>query len=188
MLYATASQTVGPYLHIGLNWLNTQQLAPEGVRGERISIEGRLLDADRAPVPDGMIEIWQANSFGRYAHPEDTRDLPLEPGFTGFGRAATDAAGSFRFDTIKPGRVPGPGGVPQAPHIVVSVFARGILKRMVTRLYFPGEASNDDDPVLALVPSGRRATLIAQPVTGRAGVVRFDILLQGPGETVFFEL
>ena len=191
MLYATAWQTVGPFLHIGLDGLNADTIAVAGIAGERLTIEGQLVDGEGAPVPDGLIELWQANSHGRYAHPEDNRDLPLEPNFTGFARMPTDADGRFRFFTIKPGRVPDTSGVPQAPHILVSVFARGILRRMVTRIYFPDEPANADDPALARVPAERRSTLIAAP-TANNGVLRFNIVLQGnhlgQGETVFFEI
>ncbi len=184
----TPSQTVGPYLHIGLDWLNTTELAAPGVSGERIVIQGRLLDADRAPIPDGMIEIWQANSHGRYAHPEDTRSLPLDEGFIGFGRTPTDANGGFRFSTIKPGSVPAADGQPQAPHLMVSVFARGLLKQLVTRIYLP-EDDHAADPVLLLVPAQRRGSLIAHAVDGQPGVFEWNILLGGDAnETVFFDL
>ena len=182
----TPSQTVGPYLHIGLDWLITTELAAADVAGERIVIQGRLLDAEGAPVPDGMIEIWQANSHGRYAHPEDQRDLPLEKNFHGFGRTPTDANGGFRFSTIKPGSVPAANGQMQAPHIMVSVFARGLLKQLVTRIYFSGD-DHANDPVMAQVPASRRASLIAQP--GNQGVLEWNIVLGGgEHETVFFDL
>lgn len=191
-LYMTASQTVGPYLHIGLDPLNTDNLAAEGVAGERVVIQGRVYDGDGKPVTDGVIEVWQANSHGKYAHPEDKRDLPLEPGFRGFGRIPTDAEGRFRFTTIKPGRVPGPGSSLQAPHIVVSFFTRGVVKRLATRIYFPDEASNADDPVLSKVPTERRETLVARTIPGRSGVLEWNILIQGDwhgqGETVFFDV
>lgn len=184
----TPSQTVGPYLHIGLDWLNTTELAGPGVSGERIVIQGRLLDAEGAPVPDGLIEIWQANAHGRYAHPADQRDLPLEKGFSGFGRTPTDAEGGFRFSTIKPGAVPSATGQPQAPHIMVSVFARGLLRQLVTRMYFPGD-EQASDPVLASVPANRRSSLLAQPVAGQQGVLEWNIILGGgEHETVFFDL
>ncbi|MDK3021104.1 protocatechuate 3,4-dioxygenase subunit alpha [Cupriavidus taiwanensis] len=189
MLYATASQTVGPYLHIGLSGLNCADLtadAPE-LAGQRIVIEGRVTDGLGAPVPDGMVEIWQANPAGRYRHPEDTRELPLVPGFTGFGRVPTAEDGSFRFVTVKPGAVPGEDGKPQAPHIVVSVFMRGLLRHVATRMYFPDEAAaNAADGVLARVPADRRGTLIAAAQAN--GTLRWDVVLQGPGETVFFDI
>ena len=184
-LYATGNQTVGPYLHIGLTWLNASNIAGKGIAGERVSVQGRLLDGDGNPVNDGLIEIWQANSHGKYAHPEDAQKKPLEKGFRGFGRVPTDAKGGFRFTTIKPGRVPGPGGKPQAPHLVVSVFMRGLLKHLATRMYFPDEPANREDPLLKLVPSERRATLVARR-KGR-GLLEWNILLQGKGETVFFD-
>lgn len=187
-LSATASQTVGPYFHIGLEWLTVDKLAGPGVSGERVTIEGRVLDGEGKPVTDAMIEIWQANAHGKYVHPEDKRDTPLEPGFKGFGRVSTDGNGAFRLTTIKPGRVPGPGGRLQAPHVVVSVFMRGLLKHLVTRIYFPGEPSNADDPILDLVERTRRSTLIAKEVAGRDGVLEWNVVLQGEGETVFFDV
>lgn len=184
---ATTSQTVGPFFSIGLDRLRINNLACPGVSGERLTIEGRVLDGDGQPVPDAMIEIWQANAHGKYAHPEDTQAKPLEPGFSGYGRVPTDDLGLFRFTTIKPGCVPGPGGKLQAPHLVLSVFMRGLLKRLVTRIYFPGEAANDSDLVLGLVEPARRPTLIAKKVRGQGAALQWDIVLQGSEETVFFD-
>jgi protocatechuate 3,4-dioxygenase alpha subunit len=184
-LRTTASQTVGPYLHIGLTWLVTDNLVGEGVTGEHITIEGRVVDGDGKPVDDALVEIWQANAHGRYDHPDDTRDVPLELGFKGFGRVATDAAGRFRFATIKPGQVPAPEGGVQAPHINVTIFMRGMLKQLRTRIYFPNEAANASDPVLSRVPAARRETLIARPVGD--GALEWNVDLQGPDETVFFD-
>jgi protocatechuate 3,4-dioxygenase alpha subunit len=186
-LQTTASQTVGPYLHIGLTWLVTDNLVGPGVTGERISIEGRVLDGDGKPVVDALVEIWQANAHGKYAHPDDPQDKPLEPGFKGFGRVPTDDKGSFRFTTIKPGRVVAPGGGMQAPHVSVTIFMRGLLKHLNTRIYFPGDAANADDAVLGSVPQTRRETLIAKPVAGRSGALEWNIIVQGDAETVFFE-
>ncbi len=186
-LHATGNQTVGPFLHIGLAWLNTDRIAAPGVQGERVSIQGRLLDGDGIAVGDGMIEVWQANAQGKYAHPEDTQKKSLEPGFKGFGRMPTNSKGAFRFSTIKPGSVPGPGGALQAPHLVVAVFLRGSLKHLATRIYFPGEPANAKDPLLALVPPARRATLIARKLPRRKGVLEWNVILQGRGETVFFD-
>lgn len=185
----TPSQTVGPYLHIGLDWLNTTELAGPGVSGERIVITGRVLDADGQPVPDGVIEIWQANAHGKYAHPDDARALPTENGFTGFGRCPTDADGRFRFATIKPGSVPDANGQPQAPHIMVNVFARGLLKQLSTRIYFLGD-NHASDFVLQQVPAERRATLVARPSASDVTVFTWDIVLGGGGdnETVFFDI
>jgi protocatechuate 3,4-dioxygenase alpha subunit len=176
-LHATTSQTVGPYLHIGLTWLITEKLAPAGVPGERISIEGRVLDGDGKPVNDALVEIWQADSRGNYGGKR----------FRGFGRSATDGNGVFRFQTIKPGRVPDPGGTMQAPHIGVNVFMRGQLKQLVSRIYFPGDPANGKDPVLALVPAERRKTLIATKAPGKSGALRWNVILQGRDETVFFD-
>jgi protocatechuate 3,4-dioxygenase alpha subunit len=137
-----------------------------------------------------MIEIWQANSHGRYNHPDDRRNLPLDAGFDGFGRASTDRAGCARFGTVKPGRVPCPhgGGVGglQAPHINISVFARGVLNRLATRLYFDGDPALAEDPVLKMVEPARRATLIAR--RDSAGLWRLPIHLGGANETVFFDV
>lgn len=183
----TASQTAGPFFHVGLAWLTGEALAGPGVSGERVTIEGRILDGDGKPVPDAMVEVWQADAQGKYAHPEDQQDKPGERGFRGFGRVATDDNGAFRFTTIKPGRVPGPGGPLQAPHLVVAVFMRGLLKHLVTRIYFPEEAGNADDPILNLVEPARRATLIAKKMVGGDGVLEWNVILQGEGETVFFD-
>ena len=187
-LQMTTSQTVGPYLHIGLTWLITDRIAGPSVSGERWTVEGRVLDGDGKPVNDALVELWQADANGRYAHPEDTQAKPIEEGFRGFGRVATDDAGLFRFHTIKPGCVPGPAGTTQAPHIMVTVFMRGQLKQLVTRIYFPGDPANAKDPVLALVPADRRDTLVARPAAGKDGVLEWNIVLQGDRETVFFDL
>jgi protocatechuate 3,4-dioxygenase alpha subunit len=182
----TPSQTVGPFFSIGFDWMYVTDLAATDAAGERVAVEGCVLDGDGAAVPDAVLELWQANAHGRYAHPEDVQDKPLDPAFRGFGRVPTDADGRFRFTTIKPGPVPGPRGTVQAPHIVVSLFCRGLLRRLVTRLYFPDEPSNAACPVLALVPAERRATLVAQR-GDRQGHLQWDLVLQGPGETVFFD-
>jgi protocatechuate 3,4-dioxygenase alpha subunit len=184
---ATTSQTVGPFFSIGFDRLRTNSLAGPRVSDERLTIEGKVLDGDGQAVPDAVIEIWQANTHGKYAHPEDTQEKPLEPGFSGYGRVPTDANGQFRFTTIKPGSVPGPGGKPQAPHLVVSVFMRGLMKRLVTRIYFPDEAANNSDLVLSLVEPARRSTLIAKEVQARDAVLQWNVALQGPEETVFFD-
>jgi protocatechuate 3,4-dioxygenase, alpha subunit len=182
---ATTSQTVGPYFHVGLSHLYRHELAGPMARGQRIRILGKVFDGDGVPVPDALIEVWQANTEGRYAHPEDQRhDVPLDDEFTGFGRIPTDAQGSFEFTTIKPGPVPESGGRSQAPHIVVSVFMRGLLKHALTRIYFDGESANATDPVLLRVPAERRTTLLA--VAGREAVYHWEIHMQGERETVFF--
>jgi protocatechuate 3,4-dioxygenase alpha subunit len=184
-LRGTTSQTIGPYLRIGLEWMQIEDLAPQGVAGERVRIEGRVFDAEGKPVNDAAVEIWQANSHGKYASPADPQDKPVETAFRGYGRSLTDEAGAFRFRTIKPGRVPGPGGKLQAPHIVVTIFMRGMLKQLLTRVYFPDDPTNADDPVLGLVPAERRSTLIARKKAD--GVLEWNVVLQGKGETVFFD-
>lgn len=184
-LVASGSQTVGPYLHIGLTWLNTDRIAGPGVKGERVVIQGRLLDGDGVGVSDGLVEIWQANAAGKYAHPDDRQRKPLEKGFRGFGRIPTDAKGRFRFSTIQPGPVPGPGGKLQAPHLNVTVFMRGLLKQLSTRIYFPGELLNAQDAILRRAPAARRATLVARRKA--KGLLEWNIVLQGRNETVFFD-
>lgn len=205
----TPSQTVGPFFHYGLPWKGGADLvgrsdmgarpelfaeehyvlhlppARDGeVGGEAITLFGHVIDGAGEPVPDAMVEIWQADAGGRY--PGDGRDFPPpDPYFTGFGRAATAQDGTYRFRTVRPGRVPGPGNGLQAPHIAVSVFGRGLLKRLATRVYFEGGEGLDDDAVLARVPPERRDTLIAHP---EGPGWRFDIVLQGAFETVFFDL
>jgi protocatechuate 3,4-dioxygenase alpha subunit len=184
-LGVTPSQTVGPYLKIGLlrDLIGPNLVDPSDPRA--IRIRGRLIDGAGDPVPDGMVEIWQANAAGRYAHPADDRaDVPLEEGFRGFGRSGTEDGGRFEFVTVKPGRVPWPGGGMQAPHVDVGVFSRGLLKRLATRLYFPDEIeANAADPVLSALEPDERATLIAVAETDG---LRFDIHMQGDGQTTFF--
>jgi protocatechuate 3,4-dioxygenase alpha subunit len=192
----TPSQTVGPYFAYGLtpnkkyDWKDTfgNNLVTPDASGERIRVSGRVLDGDGAPINDSMLEIWQADAHGRYAHPADKRSLPNAT-FKGFGRVGTDAQGGYRFDTIKPGPVPGPEGKTQAPHILLAVYARGMLRQSYTRIYFADEAGNTDDPILALVPAERRDTLIAKKtVENGVPVYTFDIRMQGDAETVFFEI
>ncbi|MEO8156869.1 MAG: protocatechuate 3,4-dioxygenase subunit alpha [Betaproteobacteria bacterium] len=183
-LTATASQTVGPFFHIGLEHLFGGDLAPGVPAQEKVVFHGRVLDGDGKPVNDAVLEIWHADRHGKYAHPDDTQDKPVTPGFKGFGRVATDDRGEFRFTTVKPGGLPGPHGMPQAPHLLVAVFMRGLLIHLVTRIYFPDEPANADDPVLQLVPAARRATLIASKM---ADALQWNVILQGDKETVFFE-
>lgn len=181
----TASQTTGPYVLIGLTWLTVERIAAPDCPGEHITITGRILDCDGRPVDDAIVETWQADSRGRYAHPEDTSATDRTPGFRGFGRVPTDQNGRFSFHTVKPGRVADPQGGQQAPHILVSIFMRGLLKRLVTRIYFPDEPSNAHDRVLGSVPQERRETLVARRVGGTT--LQWDLILQGSGETVFFD-
>jgi len=187
-LQATTSQTVGPYFKIGLQWLNCDSLAGEGISGERVTIQGCVLDGDGLGVPDAVVEVWQANAHGKYAHPEDTQDKPLQAGFRGYGRIPTNQHGVFRFATIKPGPVPGPNGKDQAPHLVISVFMRGLLKRLVTRMYFPNDPRNAEDLILNLVEADRRPTLIAKPAAGGSSALDWNVVLQGEDETVFFDI
>ena len=176
MTNATASQTAGPYWHMidFPAWADLLRAdGPNaGAQGERIILTGRITDGDGAVVPDAMVEIWQAGPDGRY-----------DSGFHGFGRCATDADGVYRFVTVKPGAVPGPGNSTQAPHIVIAIFARGLMAGVTTRAYFAGDAQLADDPILALVPQDRRGTLVAH--RDEAGSWRLDIRLQGEAETVF---
>jgi protocatechuate 3,4-dioxygenase alpha subunit len=206
----TPSQTVGPFFGIGLPWPDGPFVVPQGTPGA-ITITGRVLDGAGAPVPDALIETWQAGHNGQFNHPDDPRRPPTargaprvglagaggvptarEPGaaFRGFGRCPTGPDGMYRIVTMKPGALPCPEGGTEAPHLDVSVFARGLLDRVVTRIYFPDEvAANDADPVLAsLDDDARAATLIAQTVADTPGELRFDIRLQGERETVFFDV
>jgi protocatechuate 3,4-dioxygenase alpha subunit len=220
----TPWQTVGPFFHYALPWKGGADLVgqsdlgarpdlfppehdlfkastPNGtVKGIRIEIRGTVLDGVGNPIPDALLEIWQANAAGRYRSADDDRnDLPLDEAFVGFGRSSTGEQGEYCFRTVLPGRVPGPGNSLQAPHIAVSVMGRGLLKRLVTRIYFEGSEGLNDDPILNLVPTERRATLIAvrteppslarrPPAESTAQTYRFDIRLQGDAETVFFDI
>jgi protocatechuate 3,4-dioxygenase alpha subunit len=185
-LKSTPSQTVGPYLHLGLTDARSiSRVAGDGVRGERAWLTFHVVDGDGVPVPDAMIELWQADSEGNYAHQDSSTDGAA---FGGFGRMATGKDGSCTFETVRPGCVPGPGETVQAPHINVSILGRGILKRLSTRVYFAGEPANAADPVLILVPENRRATLLARLDASRTGNWIFDVRLRGEGETVFFDV
>jgi protocatechuate 3,4-dioxygenase alpha subunit len=184
---ATTSQTVGPYFQIGLSPRYHHDLTGDAVSGERITIQGQVLDGEGKPVPDAVLEIWQANSQGKYFSVEEAGKSELKEGFLGFGRIPTDENGAFLFSTIKPGSVPAPDGSQQAPHIVVSVFMRGLLTRLVSRIYFSDEQRNVGDFILKQVDAKRRATLLAIPVAGREGTLGWNIILQGKNETVFFD-
>jgi protocatechuate 3,4-dioxygenase, alpha subunit len=184
-LGCTPSQTVGPYLGIGLPWPDGPDVVAEGTPGA-IVLRGRLTDGAGEPVPDGMIETWQADPDGRFDHPDDPRGAARHPGFRGFGRCATDARGEFWLRTLKPGTLPAEDGRTEAPHLDVSVFARGMLNRLVTRIYFPDESgANAVDPVLAALDAAERSALVAVP---DGGGLRFDIRLQGADETPFFQV
>jgi len=180
-LALTPSQTVGPFLAIGLTWMHGYEVVPEDAPGA-ITISGVLTDGAGTPVPDGLVETWQADAEGRFDHSDDPRGASGS-GFTGFGRCTTDKQGRYRIVTVKPG----PIGDGQAPHIDVTVLARGLLDRVVTRIYFPDEAAaNADDPVLSSVPPERAGTLVAR--ADGPDRLSFDIRLQGEGETVFFAI
>ena len=183
----TPSQTVGPFFAIGLPWDHGPLAVPQDTPGA-IRITGSVCDGAGTPVPDSLIETWQADPDGRFADLHDYGDPSEIRGFRGFARfGVEDGDGRYEIVTVKPGPVPGPGGAMQAPHIDVSVFARGMLHRCVTRMYFADEPeANEHDPVLARVPEERRQTLLAQPAP--SGGYTFDIHLQGPEETVFFAL
>lgn len=182
-LLTTPSQTVGPYLRIGFTALGVDAIAPSDAAGEHLTIEGRAVDGDGKPVTDAVLEIWQADASGKYVHAEDASAAGK---FRGFGRILTDAEGAFRFTTVKPGSVPGPNGAVQAPHLVVTVFMRGLLKHLLTRIYFPDDPGNADDPILLLVSADRRATLIAKRSPAKA-TLQWNLVLQGEHETVFFD-
>lgn len=197
-LKETPSQTAGPYVHIGLmpNFVGIHgahtddlggRLVNDRTRGERITIEGRVIDGGGEPLRDCVVELWQADSDGLYPSPSETRGA-ADPNFAGWGRAAADPqSGLFRFDTIKPGRVPFPDGRMQAPHVSLWIIARGINLGLNTRLYFADEAeANAADPILGRVePAARVRTLIA---ARRGDTFSLDIHLQGPDETVFFDV
>jgi protocatechuate 3,4-dioxygenase alpha subunit len=183
---STPSQTVGPFFSIGLGWLNRADLA-EGKTGERVAIQGRVLDGDGQPVPDAVLEIWQADADGRYHHPEHEGQPNNAKSFFGFGRIPSDEHGRFSFTTIKPGPVHSLTGRPQAPHLQISVFMRGLLKHLVTRIYFPDEPLNASDPVLQVVPEPRRQTLIARQSAAKENTLEWNVCLQGGNETVFFD-
>jgi protocatechuate 3,4-dioxygenase, alpha subunit len=185
---ATPSQTVGPFFHLGLDWLVQRDISQPGTAGERVTVAGRVIDGDGRPVPDALIEVWHADAEGRYPHPEDPRAGQVHPGFRGFGRVATDREGAFRFTSVKPGPVPGPDGRMQAPHWAVLVFMRGLLKHLFTRVYFPDEPANEQDPILALVEPARRGTLIARRGGSDPSALEWNVVLQGPDETVFFDV
>jgi protocatechuate 3,4-dioxygenase alpha subunit len=188
----SAGQTVGPFFNYALLRDGENDLTADGkAAGDVIIVEGQVIDGAGGPLRDVLLEIWQANAQGRYNHPADapanSGDRELDENFRGFGRTLTDGDGCYRFVTIKPGAVPGEGNQWQAPHIAISIFAAGLTRRLVTRLYFPGEDANDADPALSGVPEEDRMRLVGDVVEGSDNTVRFNIVLQGDGETPFFE-
>ncbi|MGZ4631601.1 MAG: protocatechuate 3,4-dioxygenase subunit alpha [Actinomycetes bacterium] len=181
----TPSQTVGPFLHIGLVWDDCVDVVPAGTLGA-VWLRGHVYDGEGAPVSDAMVETWQADAQGRFDHPDDPRGRRSTAGFRAFGRCPTGLDGAWAVRTVKPGPVPTRDGTLQAPHVDLSVFARGLLDRVVTRLYFGDEAdANGLDPVLSTVPAHRRGTLVADRVEDG---YQLDIRLHGEDETVFFDL
>ncbi len=178
-MIGTGSQTVGPFFHVGLQPFFNDKLVDAGFAGETVTIRGRVIDADGAGVPDAMIEIWQADPRGEYATGE------RHDGFSGFGRVPTAPDGSFQFTTTKPGRVAAPDGKRQAPHVVVAIFMRGLLRHLNSRIYFPDAPGNSEDLLLNLVEAGRRHTLIAREIAPRT--FEWNVHLQGEDETVFFD-
>ena len=187
-LIPTPGQTVGPFFALGLDRPEWADMTRDNPAGERIVIEGEVRDGDGAPVPDAVIELWQANAAGRYNSPSDNQtDKKIDPNFIGFGRASTDGQGRFKITTVKPGPVPGRGNALQAPHINVAFFARGLLKQLFTRIYFADEAGNASDPLLSGIDDGNvRNTLIARK--SKSGAYRFDFILQGKNETAFLDI
>ena len=181
----TPYQTVGPFFDFGLAVAGTASIAGEGTAGQRITVGGTVRDGVGQPVPDALIEIWQANAAGRYAQAAAPGAAPAEDSFRGFGRCPTDNEGQFAFETIVPGRIAFRESL-QAPHLLVGVLARGVQTRLVTRIYFEDQPSNSEDPVLRLVPPDRRKTLIARRVADAR--YEFDVILQGEKETVFFDV
>jgi protocatechuate 3,4-dioxygenase alpha subunit len=179
--FATASQTVGPFFSLGLAGLYRSELGELGADHTRYAFSGRVLDGDGTPIPDAVLELWQADARGHYPHPEDPHGHSVAREFRAFARMPTDAQGRFAFDTSKPGAVPAGQGV-QAPHINVQLFMRGLLLPVCTRVYFPDEPTLASDPVLALVPAERRGTLIARQ---SGGALVWDVHMQGALETVF---
>jgi protocatechuate 3,4-dioxygenase, alpha subunit len=180
------SQTIGPFFH-GFLPVDGRLAGPEA-KGERIALSIRVVDGDGEPVSDAMVEIWQADAAGKYDHPDDPQEREPDPHFRGYGRLATDSDGVCVFETVRPGRVPGPNGTLQAPHVAVSILGRGLLYRLATRVYLASEAANQEDAVLASVPEHRRGTLLAQPHPGAPSVWSLEVRLSGESETVFFDV
>jgi protocatechuate 3,4-dioxygenase alpha subunit len=186
-LVPTSSQTVGPFFSIALGRLCNENIAAGTAAGECMAIAGRVLDGDGMPVPDAVLEIWQADARGIYPRNGEKEDSSTAKGLCGFGRVATNEHGEFRFVSVKPGSGSDTEGREHAPHLLVSIFMRGLLTRLMTRIYFPDEPRNANDLVLGLVPEERRDTLIAKVADRAAGSFQWNVILQGTDETVFFE-
>jgi protocatechuate 3,4-dioxygenase alpha subunit len=183
-LEPTLSQTVGPFFHLGLGWLFSDGVAASYASANAIRVRGRVLDGGGNPVPDALLELWQVDAVQSAGSAQPASGRPAIPGYA---RIPTDEAGAFRFRTVKPTPTGAPGAGAQAPHIAVHVFMRGLLRPLVTRIYFAAEAAILDDPVLACVPAHRRASLIAAPLAGEHAGFEWNVVLQGPHETVFFD-
>lgn len=180
------SQTIGPFFH---GFLSIDgRLAGPAAKGERIALSIRVVDEDGEPVTDALVELWQADATGKYDHPDDPQEREPDPDFRGYGRLATDSNGVCVFETVRPGRVPGPNGSLQAPHVAVSILARGLLNRLATRVYFAGDPANREDAILVRIPDHRRNTLLARPQPGTPSAWSVEIRLCGEGETVFFDI
>ncbi|MGD9951048.1 MAG: protocatechuate 3,4-dioxygenase subunit alpha [Burkholderiales bacterium] len=197
LLLLTPSQTIGPFFNLSLIRDVDDDIArkePGGARaqGTPIVVTGRVVDEQGKPVRKALIEVWQANKWGKYEHPDDITDAPLDPNFKGWGRMLTDSEGRYRFRSIKPGPYPNPGydNWMRPPHIHFSIFAAGVMQRLITQLYFPDEPLNDIDPILNGVEDlNARSALIARQLPeepdGALGF-QFDIVLRGKAETAFF--
>ncbi len=183
----SASQTVGPFFVIGLEHLYRADLTFPGISGKAITLSGQVLDGDGKPVPDAVLEFWQADAKGNYSEEKCEAFAAGSAKFTGFARIPTDDSGKFELRTVQPGSVAGEAGKAWAPHIGVFIFMRGLLKPLYTRVYFEGEAANEADEVLRVVPAERRNSLIARKdAVGAGGGFRWNVALQGPEETAFF--
>jgi protocatechuate 3,4-dioxygenase, alpha subunit len=188
MLRQTPSQTVGPFFHHGMPSGSENTLVTDLTHGKRIRISGIVFDGESRPIPDAVLEIWQADAHGYFNHPIDPHCGEADKHFKGFGRCATVNSGHYEFYTIKPGGIPDQAGQIQAPFINLRIFMRGLLIHAYTRLYFSDERANETDPLLNAIDSGRRGTLIAKREDhGDQPTYHFDIHMQGEQETVFFE-
>lgn len=188
-LVPSSSQTIGPFFHVYFNEKGvTASVAAPHAKGDRIRLACRVLDGEGMCVPDAMIELWQADAAGIYNHPDDPRRNQADPAVLGFGRLPATDDGVCEFETVMPGRVPSWNGALQAPHVNVTIFGRGLLKGLSTRIYFAGNSANQDDPILALVPQDRRDTLMVRQDSREPSLWSIDLRLCGDGETVFFDV
>lgn len=184
---ATASQTVGPYFKIGLSYRDGNSICIGTIPGVHIAVSGQIFDGEGVPVPDAQLELWQADNQGHFSGYDPLGRGSVAEGFAGFARVPVDQNGGFEFRTILPGSVPFTDDTAQAPHIVVLLSMRGLLKHLYTRIYFAGNPLNEEDPILGAIPSDRRSTLLAEPFSDNPNHYRFNVHLQGDSETVFFQ-